>query len=119
MHNGPFPYKDRYGGEYSITIEPVMYQYPDDGGVSHIALIMHDKNDYAPYAIATVNVAECIKEEDCSAIDTNNLGDEIVEWLEQFNIATRTGRFVHSGYCKYPICKINPEIVKSVADYKE
>ena len=62
-----------------------------------------------PFADMTVNVVDLPENE--AAIDTNNLPG-LTDWIEENNLGMFTGRYVNSGFCSYPIYKLNIENIK-------
>jgi len=54
------------------------------------------------YTCITVNLPHCEKSAGCQFIDTNNNGDDNVDWLEENGFGKRTGRHASSGFCTYP-----------------
>lgn len=77
-----------------------------------IALLLEDE-DHAPYGVVTVNIPELeLKNNNCSFIDINNMGVEILDWLEINNFGKCTGAFGTSGFCMYPEFEFNEEIIK-------
>ena len=66
----------------------------------------HDYHDrYEPLCVITVNIDDGIEmPENMAYIDNNNMPD-IIEWLEQNNVANArfTGEYGRSGYCRYSI----------------
>ena len=56
---------------------------------------------YEPWSSLTVNLTKECKP-NCAFIDTNNNGDNIVEWLEANDLGFQTGNYEISGYCIYP-----------------
>lgn len=42
-------------------------------------------------------------------VDTNNLGNEIIKWLEENHIAEDTGVVGYSGFCSYPLVEFTQE----------
>ena len=44
-----------------------------------------------------------------SAIDTNNNGDKILDFLQKNGFGSPTGRMIRSGFCSFPVFKFNPD----------
>ncbi|MBF0648729.1 DUF4313 domain-containing protein [Dysgonomonas sp. GY75] len=51
----------------------------------------------------TVNLPDCSRNAGCQFIDTNNKGEEILDWLEQNQLGIRTDKTGKSGFCIYPL----------------
>lgn len=61
-----------------------------------------DSNGFKPEAVITVNLPGVERNAGCQFIDTNNNGEEILDWLILYGLCVPTGRYAVSGYCKYP-----------------
>jgi hypothetical protein len=55
-----------------------------------------------PYTVVTVNLPGCDRRAGCQFVDTNNNGDDILDWLESNGFGKRTGNYGRSGFCAYP-----------------
>lgn len=64
--------------------------------------------DNEPFATLTVNIIDL--PEDIVCIDTNNF-PEALDLIKKYNLGELTGEYVQSGYCVYPIVKLNREIL--------
>lgn len=67
--------------------------------------------DGAPYASMTTNISDLSPWQ--AAIDTNNLGEEIIDLLEEYDLATFVG-YTHSGFCYYLIYDFDPLKLKTI-----
>jgi hypothetical protein len=86
-----------------FKIHEVRYNTYTTTGNTAIQLM---NNQEGPIACATVNVIPLPK--DWIAIDTNNNGEEMVDWLLENNIIIgKQLRTVESGYCSYPVYRLN------------
>lgn len=75
------------------------------------AIEIWNKED-GPIARITVCIAGSMLEEDEIVIDTNNC-PWAIEFIKNNGLGKVTGRTVRSGYCMYPVAKLNVgEIVK-------
>ena len=98
-----------YNG-YNIHFERTKYIY----GNNALALVMVC-DDGSPYAVMTVNLEGYqIDNEYHSFVDTNNLGEELVDWIIENKIGFDTGIRHQSGYCIYPLIEFNKEFVNSL-----
>lgn len=57
-----------------------------------------------PYATMTVNIAELPS--GYAALDTNNF-PEVEDIMAEYKLGTPTGFYLASGYCVYPVYKLN------------
>lgn len=86
-----------------FNIDEVVYSTYTTTGNTAIQLMNYEEG---PIACATVNVTPLPK--NMIAIDTNNNGEEIVNWLlENKIIIGRPLYNVESGYCSYPVYRLN------------
>lgn len=94
-------YKNPWGTEYQVLFEIGNYQ---NNNRLFVGLFCYDKDyeDFAPYGGITTNIAWPVSRENCSFVDTNNMGKNIVSWLEENGFAKRTGVIGESGFCSYP-----------------
>ena len=89
---------NKYGKEHPITFK--LNSYLQNGNL-YVGLVTHEAGYPEPWSDLTVNLSvKC--EENCAFIDTNNNGDEIIEWLLNNNLGLLTGRVKRSGFCLYP-----------------
>lgn len=97
----------KYGKTFKVR--PVFSNYMVNSGLA-LTLIGYD---HIPFGTVTVNlIDEVLTDDFCAFIDTNNMGLEIVEWLEKNDFGERTGKIGCSGFCSYPEFRFNPVIVK-------
>lgn len=68
-----------------------------------------------PIARITVCIAGSMLAEDETVLDTNNCR-WAVEFVESNGFGENTGRTVRSGYCVYPVVKLN---VEKIGEYLE
>lgn len=100
---------ERWNNEYEISFEVTTYHY---GGSLAIQLYYREESYQAPYATLTVNLEDFPTENDKAFVDTNNLGDEIVDWIVQNDLGELTGRIGFSGYCVYPEVQFDLDKIK-------
>ena len=96
---------NRWGEIHNITFEISSYKY--GGG---LAILMNCEE--GPYAALTVNLEEFPREDNNAFVDTNNLGNEIVDWIIENDLGELTGRIGTSGYCIYPEVAFNINKIK-------
>lgn len=83
-----------------------------------LAIMMYKVNDGAvkgPWGVLTVNLSAAgntVSSPDAAFVDTNNNGEEIMDFIIQNGIGEPTGRYGHSGWCTYPEVKFNINDIK-------
>ena len=68
----------------------------------YVGLITTEDGYAEPWSDLTVNLGDKLPA-NCAYIDTNNNGQQIVEWLMKNNLGKPTGRYGFSGFCSYPL----------------
>lgn len=97
----------RYGQTWELTPSFSKYYY---NGRLVLALFEQDRS---LFDVVTVNIEdEPITNENCSFIDTNNSGNEIITWLEENGFGKTTGRFAVSGFCTYPEFEFKSDVIQ-------
>lgn len=71
--------------------------------------------DGEPFTTLTVNIERL--EEGLACIDTNNC-PEAIDLIKKYNLGEFTNNYCYSGYCQYPIFKLNIDNLNKYA-YKE
>ena len=93
----------KYGKNHPMTFE--LNKYCENENL-YVGLITHEEGWAEPWQNLTVNLSvKCA--DDCAFIDTNNNGEEIIDWLIEHNLGKPTGRIKASGWCVYPEFKFN------------
>ncbi len=72
------------------------------GNPIYLGLLYLCGGDLGHYMDVTVNLPDCNRRAGCQFIDTNNNGEDILDWLEENGFGKRTGNCGRSGYCAYP-----------------
>jgi hypothetical protein len=92
------------GKEHRITLTIDSYVWDKS-----FALTMQEIEDGypMPWGTITVRLDDYPCEGNRQFVDTNNNGEEIVNWLIENNLGTPTGRIGYSGYCQYPEFEFN------------
>ena len=100
-----------WGESYEISLKTSNYL---DSDKLAIAMEYYDTDykDFMPYSILTVNLVGQKVDKDCAFVDTNNLGEKIIKWIEDNNLGAPTGRYARSGFCAYPEVRFNLDEVK-------
>lgn len=109
-----YEYESRWGTTDQIGFVRASYY---DGNRAILAYIKHldDGGWVEPYADVTVNI-EFLADPYRAAIDTNNLGEEMVTFLVENGFAQETGRILHSGFCNYPVLEFDREWLDGLDD---
>lgn len=90
----------KYGKNHPMTFELNNYM---DNGTLYVGLITNEEGYPEPWQNLTVNLdASRWCKPNCAYIDTNNNGDEIIDWLEKNGLGKATERIAASGWCFYP-----------------
>lgn len=94
-----------WGNNHPITFE--LDHYCENGNL-YVGMICHDEGWPEPWSDLTVNLSvKC--NENCALIDTNNNGEEIINWLISNKLGKLTGRILPSGWCVFPEFEFNME----------
>ena len=80
-------------------------QYATNGATA-VDLIWVSETGIEPWNNLTINL-DGYPPKHHAYIDTNNNGNEIVEWLISNHLAEPTGLFRQSGFCVYPMMKLD------------
>lgn len=109
-----FEYNDYYGGTYRVI--PKLNTYAENNNL-YIGLDYFDTdcNAWLPYSDITVNVGRLPFLE--SAIDTNNNGNEVVDFLVRNGFGELTGDSIPSGFCVFPVFKFNEDKLKEIDSF--
>lgn len=94
----------KYGENHNITFE--LANYLENKNL-YVGMLVHH-NCIEPWQNLTVNLSVKCKP-NCAYIDTNNNGNEIIDWLEQNGLGFATGNLMPSGWCVYPEFQFNME----------
>lgn len=80
-----------------------------------LALLAFD-TEGAMWGVLTVNLTDTqLTDKNCSFLDTNNIGEDIVHTLIKYNIGELTGQFGNSGFCIYPEFRFNTQLIEMEA----
>lgn len=85
------------------------------GGNLALLLVDWSQGDPQPWGDLSVNLGKSIAK-DCAFIDVNNLGNDILSWIEKNGLGSPTGRNEQSGFVVYPEYRFNPERLKELDD---
>jgi len=103
--------KSWYGGTY--TVSPWINMYANDNNL-YLGLNCKDESGefWEPFGDVTVNIAKLPYL--YSAIDTNNNGDSIVQFLEENGFGTLTPFTQPSGFCVFPVFLFNEDKLRQI-----
>ena len=108
---------ERHGEVYDIILKKSTYV---DGKSLAIAMEYYDEEykAYMPFAILTTNIWKK-PESNCAFVDTNNLGEEIIDWIVKNGLGKPTGRTAPSGYCEYPEVRFDLDKIENLTRINE
>lgn len=107
----------KYGSIYPMSFK--IANYINNGNL-YVGLITHKEGYPESWQDLTVNLdIKCALNK--AYIDTNNNGNDIIEWLEQNGLGYRTGNYMSSGFCEYPEFEFDMEILlkHTTVDYRK
>ncbi len=90
-------YQSDWGGEYDIGFSVSSYR---NNSNTYVGMIC----DEGPFADLTVNIRDL--PEGFACLDTNNIPNAEA-FVKENNLGTPTGTYAQSGFCTYPIYKLN------------
>lgn len=112
-----YEFKSQYGKKYHIVLQKTTYA---NNGTLYVEMVETTPKgkfkDY--YGAITVNLEFSFATENKQYIDTNNLGNDILKWLEDNGIAKPTGEYGHSGYCTYPLFEFDEKVLAEMEKLK-
>lgn len=116
-----YEYESEHGGKYLLA--PKLGMYANNNNLS-VQFFSYDEteNFWEPFCSATTNIVSLAYLE--AAIDTNDNGFKMLDFLEQNGFGQRTPFIVASGFCTYPIFKFNEQKLRQIdpkifRDYKK
>ena len=108
-----------YGKDHKIILGKTSYR--NNNTIAVLMIEVFDDGHEEDWATLTVNL-ECnlglANADDSQFIDTNNLGKDIIKWLEDNKIATFTGLSWPSGFCVYPLVFFNKDALASMRKFQ-
>ena len=106
-------YDDVYGKKVPLELQVRSYY---SGG--NLALLLVDwSDDYPePWGDLSVNLGYAM-EKDCAFVDVNDMGEEILPWIEKNGLGTPTGRTQQSGFVTYPEYRFHADRLRALDDY--
>ena len=95
----------RHGKYWPIYLD--IATYAENGSLA-IQMLTDDNGFMEPWSMLTVNLSVTLPE-GYAYVDTNNNGDEILDWIIENELGELTGELGYSGFCIYPLVKFNLE----------
>ena len=116
-----FDYIDRLGDKIILIPELALYEANDvlTNKTRHniaIRLWYKEAEEIEPYSVLTTFLGEFLAIKNAAYIDTNNNGEQILQWLEQNDFGTLSPLTKRSGFCEYPLFVFNETFLKEI-DY--
>lgn len=104
-------YTDMFGNTYQVL--PKLNTYANNGNL-YVGLDFYESEDgfWEPYSDVTVNIVKLSYLE--SAIDINNNGANVVNFLVKNGFGELTEKVLPSGFCAFPVFKFNAEKLKEI-----
>lgn len=102
-----------HGAEYQISFH--LANYATTGNL-YVGMIVHYDEETDDWSDLTVNLDEKLKPNH-SYIDTNNNGNEIMNWLINNNLGRYTYGMGFSGFCVYPEFEFNIDELMHYVSY--
>lgn len=101
-----YKYKSQWGGKtHNVVLAALNYE--NNGTLAVEMVVVKKGKPVESYGVITVNIDDIGATDTMAFVDTNNMGRDIVEWLEENGIAKRTGFYGMSGYCTYPLMQFD------------
>lgn len=94
-------FKDRFGKNHNVSLSVERYAARSGG----LAIVMD--SDDGQFDMLTVFLEDFPTCGNKAFVDTNNLGDNIINWIEENNLGVQTSRLGFSGFCIYPEVDFN------------
>lgn len=101
---------DLYGEKYDINI--MRSTYRDNNNTAVIAELSNGE----PFAVFTVNLDDDLPE-NMAYLDTNNVRG-VLEFMIENNLAEDTGKTGTSGFCTYPLVRLNLDKIPKIEWYQ-
>lgn len=99
----------KYGSVHPMQLE--VRTYPE--GNLAITMTTWEEDTPEPWQTLTVNL-DGIRAREHAFIDTNNNGQEILEWIARHKFGVPTGRMGLSGFCVYPEYHFFPNALRDM-----
>ena len=109
-----YKYKNCWGDTLNIKLGKTSYL--NNGTLAVVMLEVLDNGEEEEYDVLTVNIndSSLLASDTDAFIDTNNMGQDIVQWLVENKIAKKTPFVGFSGYCSYPLMSFTKQALDSM-----
>lgn len=97
---------ETYGQKFDINL--MRSTYMDNNNTA----IISETTDGEPFGTLTVNLDEKLPK-NMAYIDTNNMPD-VLDFLIKNDLAENTGEIRQSGFCTYPLVKLNLDKIPEI-----
>ena len=101
-----------WGSNHKITLN--LGSYAENGNL-YIGLVSWDEGFPEPWSDLTVNLSVPCKP-NCAFIDTNNNGEQIIDWLIENGLGMETGKGRISGWRAYPQFEFDMDAVNKYVE---
>jgi len=101
------------GGKRSMELQ--VRSYYNTGSLA-LLLVDWTSGEPEPWGDLTTNLGVSV-EKDRAFIDVNNLGKDILPWIEENGLGKPTGHSENSGFATYPEYHFNAEKLQELDDY--
>lgn len=101
-----------WGSNHKITLD--LDHYAENGNL-YVGLVSWDEGFPEPWSDLTVNLSVPCKP-NCAFIDTNNNGEQIIDWLIKNGLGKKTRRIGQSGWCTYPEFEFDMDAVNKYVE---
>lgn len=98
-----------YGKEHTVRLS--IASYVNNGNLAVALEVKRGLSFWDDAGMLTVNIGPQ-QEPNLAMIDTNNLGNEIIEFLKENDLARSTGWAEYCGFCRYPQVMFSPDALK-------
>jgi len=108
---------DFYGDVHKVVLRKGTYQNNNTLAIQMVEV--YDDGNEEMFGVITKNIDDSnylCKDNNCAFIDTNNMGNDIVKWLRENNVATCKGPVGFSGFCCYPLVEFNADVLNGMAE---
>ena len=103
-----------YGKDYRLKFLRAKYQNNGNTAV-RILCAEGDEEFYEPFGVLTVNLKTFdIPHKAC--IDTNNMPEDLLEYLKNEGVYAETDTHIRSGYCSYPVVLFDRDWLDSLTE---
>lgn len=105
---------NKYDENYKIVLRKDTYM--NNGTLAVLMVVIYDNGEEEIWSDLTVNIfdSDIMATDKMAFIDTNNNGDDIIQWLVDNGIGHPTGHNGRSGYCVYPLFKFDDMVVEKM-----